>query len=101
MSESFNIGLGAVAGVIWNVASLACLSRLLKAWLGPRPSQRAAIAWLLMKIALLGAVLTIFTRVSTAFIIGFGVGFTGALTIAILKLVLQTRRPSLIRSHGR
>lgn len=101
MSETFIIGLGAVAGVVWNLAGLACLSRMLNAWLGPKPSQRAAILWLLMKFALLGLIVVAFTRVPAGFIIGFGVGFTGSLAVAILKLMRRTRRLSLVRAHGR
>ena len=101
MNDAFPIGTGAIAGAIWNIASLLCLSRLLKAWLGPRPSQRAAIAWVLLKITLLGLVLMIFTRVSTPFVIGFGLGFTAVLAIAIWRCLLHTRRLLLARAHGR
>ena len=35
--------LSFAAGGAWNLASLFCLAHMLKAWLGPMPSQRRAI----------------------------------------------------------
>lgn len=84
---------GVVLGGAWNFASLWCLTRMLKAWLGPNPSQRRAIAWLLVKFPLLYAAIFLVFHTSfvpfQAFTVGFSVVLVGALA-AFLISVRQT-----------
>ena len=83
--------LGVVTGGAWNLAGLWCLARLLAAWLGPTPSRRRAIGWVLLKFPLLYLVL--FSVLSHAMVsaMGFGAGFSLVLLI-ILGWWLAQRR---------
>lgn len=78
--------LGVLAGGLWNMASLWILGRLLSAWLGPHPSQRRAIGWLLLKFPLLYALAFVALRSSTVSLAGFGAGFTVALVAVMASL---------------
>ncbi len=96
-----SLGFGVVAGGAWNLASLWCLTRLLGAWLGPHPSRRRAIIWLLIKFPAL--YLTAFgllwrLRVS---VLGFGLGFTVVLLGALAMLLIRTQTMTRTRSYGR
>lgn len=78
-------------GIGWNAASLWCLVRLLRCWMGPRPSWRRALAWAGVKfLALYGvAALALFSgRVS---VLGFSVGFTLSLAVAVAWLATRGR----------
>ena len=88
---------GVLAGGLWNLASLWCLSQLLAAWLGPRPSQRRAILWLSVKFPLLYLAAFALMRQSGLSLVGFGVGFTVVLIVAVAALALQAQR----MVHGR
>ena len=93
--------VGVLAGGVWNLASLWCLVHLLNAWLGPTPSRRRAITWLVLKFPLLyllavGVLLN--QRVS---VVGFGLGFTVVLLILVGWFALQARHMTLLRPHGR
>ena len=93
--------VGVLAGGVWNLASLWCLVHLLNAWLGPTPSRRRAIMWLVLKFPLLyllavGVLLN--QRVS---VVGFGLGFTIVLLIIVSWFALQVRQITLLRPHGR
>ena len=74
MSERLFTGI--MAGAAWNAASLWCLTHLLRAWLGPTPSRRRALGWLMIKFPLL--YLLAFALISNPHVsvVGFGVGFT-------------------------
>jgi hypothetical protein len=92
---------GVLAGGIWNLASLWCLVHLLNAWLGPHPSRRRAIAWLVLKfplLYLLAAGVLLHQRVS---VVGFGLGFTVVLLVIVGWFALQARRMTVLRPHGR
>ena len=84
--------LGVAAGGAWNLASLWCLARLLKAWMGQHPSRRRVLGWLLVKFPLLyAAILAVFqTRLVPA--LAFGAGFTLVLLIAVALLAPSARR---------
>lgn len=71
------------AGAAWNLASLVCLRRLLRAWLGPQPSQRRAIAWVLVKFPLLYALIVFLFRSPGLSVIGFSLGFSAVLAVAL------------------
>ena len=88
---------GVLAGGLWNLASLWCLSQLLAAWLGPRPSSRRAILWLSVKFPLLYLAAFALMRQSGLSLVGFGVGFTVVLIVAVAALALQAQR----MVHGR
>ncbi len=93
-----SLALGVAAGGLWNAASLWCLTKMLASWLGPSPSKRRAIGWLLVKFPLLygGAILVL--RARTVSLIGFGIGFTIVLVSALTVVALHSQR-SLARSH--
>lgn len=93
--------LGMVAGMWWNVASLWCLTRLLAAWLGPHPSRRRAIGWLLVKFPLLYAVVLVLLRAPSVSSLGFGVGFSAGLLLLMVALGFGIPLVSPARSYGR
>ena len=90
--------LGIAAGVVWNVASLWCLSQMLGAWLGPRRSTRRALGWLLVKFPLLYAVIVLVFLKRAVSVVGFGIGFTVVLCGAVVAMASQARRMG--RAHG-
>ena len=71
-----SVALGMLVGGVWNLASLWCLSRLLQAWLGPQPSRRRAIGWVLLKFPLLYLALFGLLSHSMVSAVGFGAGFS-------------------------
>ena len=94
------LALGILAGVWWNVASLWCLAHLFNAWLGSTPSRRRAIGWLLAKFPLLYVIVFAILRAPTAFIIGFGLGFSAVLICAMGSFALNAQPLVATRSHG-
>ncbi len=88
---------GVLAGGAWNLASLWCLSQLLAAWLGPQPSRRRAILWLAVKFPLLYLAAFTLLRQPGLSLIGFGVGFSVVLAIAVAALAANARQ----MVHGR
>ena len=86
-----SITMGVLAGGVWNLLSLWWLTRLFAAWLGPKPSQRRVIGWLLLKFPLLYVVAI--GLMSSGWISGlaFGVGFTVVLFAAIAGLIVHSR----------
>ena len=92
------IALGVVAGGIWNLASLWCLARLLQAWLGPQPSRRRAIGWVLLKFPLLYIVLFGVLSRPVVSPVGFGAGFS-LMLLMMLGWWLARRRT--LFTHGR
>lgn len=95
------LGAGIVAGGLWNMASLWCLTRLLSTWLGPQPSRRRTVAWLLVKFPLLYLAVFGMLRLPTVSATGFGIGFTLMLVAAITWFALRTDRTLSIRMDGR
>lgn len=93
--------VGLLAGMMWNVASLWCLSKLLGAWLGPNSSRRRVVMWLMVKFPLLYAMTFLLLRSPAMSMVGFGVGFSVVLVGAIAWLVRRTPRVMVARAHGR
>ena len=93
--------LGVLAGATWNLASLWCLTRLLRAWLGPQPSRRRVLLWLLVKFPLLYLLVFLLLRQPAISVVGFGVGFSLALLVVVGWLLRQAVQMSPIRPHGR
>ena len=84
MSEPWTtIAVGAAAGAAWNVASLWCLAQLLHAWLGPAPSTRRAVVWLVVKFPLLYGLTFVMLWHQAISVVGFGIGFSVVLVAAI------------------
>ncbi len=77
------IGVGMFAGVSWHLISLSCMRRLLAAWLHPRPSIRAVVGWVIVKIALVLALAAALARAPMTALLGFGIGFTCSLALAV------------------
>ena len=96
-----HMATGLFIGVAWNLASLWCLAHLLSAWIGPHPSRRRAIAWLLLKFPLLYLLAVVVFRSPRVSLIGFGVGFTIVLIVLVGWFALQARQMTLMRPHGR
>jgi len=99
MTEQFLAG--GIAGAVWNALNFWCLTRLLQAWLGPQPSRRRALGWLLAKFPLLYAAAWVYLSRPGASVIGFGVGFTVILIAAMAWFVLQAQQITPFSSHGR
>jgi hypothetical protein len=95
-----NIALGIAAGALWNLASLWCLARLLKAWLGPTPSTRRVVGWLLVKFPLLYTLIVLLFQVPSLSLAGFGVGFSLVL-IAAGALMCRGAARSIPSPHVR
>ena len=84
MSESWaRLLVGVLAGGAWNLASLWCLTQLVRAWLGPQPSRRRAIIWLAVKFPLLYAAIFLMFHRGMVSIVGFSIGFSVVLMAAI------------------
>lgn len=98
---SARTALGIAAGGGWNLASLWCLTRLLNAWLGPNPSRRRAVGWLLVKFPLLYLLVIAILRVPDVSRLGFSAGFTLVLAFAIGRFILQAKRALALRADGR
>ena len=103
--RDLRLGLGIAAGGLWNLASLWCLMRLLRAWVsapsaGGQPNRRA-IGWLIVKLAGLYPLAVLFLANPSNSRIGFGVGFTLVLTAGLTVVLLRTQRTTLARAHGR
>ena len=92
---------GALAGGLWNLASLWCLIRLLGAWLGPQPSQRHVVGWLVVKFPLLYLGVFLLLRSSSISLIGFGIGFSLILIGAIGWFAANAPRLFAVKSDGR
>ena len=89
------------AGGAWNLASLWCLSRMLHAWLGPHPSRRRVVGWLLVKFPLLYSLVWLVLRVPAFSWVGFGVGFSVVLLVAVGWFTAHAQRLAIVRAHVR
>jgi hypothetical protein len=98
---AFTLALGIVCGGFWHLASLWCLVHLLDAWLGPQPSRRHVIGWLLAKFPLLYVFVFVALRQPSISLIGFGIGFTVILVAAVGALAFSAQRMTMVRAHGR
>lgn len=97
---SNHVLFGLALGGIWNAANLWCLAQLLKAWLGPQPSRRRVVGWLLVKFPLLYLAAIGALRHPAVSLVGFSIGFSLVLLAAIWRLAART--PHLATSsHGR
>jgi hypothetical protein len=76
-------GWGLLAGGVWNLVNLWCLSRLLAAWLGPQRSTARVVRWLVIKFPLLYGVAWLLLSRAWVSMVGFGVGFTLVLLAAL------------------
>jgi hypothetical protein len=95
------VASGLAAGAAWNLASLFCLHRLLRAWLAKPPSRRRVLLWFGLKFPLLyGLALSLF-RASAPFLIGFGLGFTVVLLVMLGWALAQARLALTGGAHAR
>jgi hypothetical protein len=95
------MALGILLGGAWNLASLWCLAHLLGAWLGRPPSRRRALGWLLLKFPLLYALAFAAFRCPSVSVVGFGIGFTVVLVMAIGWFVVSLQRVAVVHPDGR
>lgn len=86
-----SVALGVAAGGAWNLASLWCLSRILEAWIGPAPSTKRVVAWLLVKFLILYVAVYILISRAAVSLVGFSIGFTVVLIAALVLLVMRSR----------
>ena len=93
--------VGIAAGGLWNLASLWCLTRMLRAWLGPVRSPRRAMAWLLLKLVVIYPLAVVLIRHPAGSMIGFGIGFTAVLIVAMAWFFRRAARVIPQHSHGR
>lgn len=96
------LALGILAGGTWNIASLWCLARLLNAWCRPRSSRRQVLGWLLLKFPLLYLVVFGLLRMPAVSLVGFSVGFSLILVLALGWVMIRIRHTALVRPprHG-
>lgn len=94
------MAIGVLAGGLWNLVSLWCLAQLLRAWLGPQPSRRRAIAWLLVKFPLLYVVIFRVFQSPGVSVLGFGIGFTVVLGVSLAWWLWQAQRMRIVKAHG-
>lgn len=94
------IVIGLLAGGVWNLVSLWCLSRLLNAWVTPRASRLRALGWLLVKFPLLYVLVFLLLRAPSVSLVGFSLGFTAVLAVAMGWCILRSQR-MMVPSHGR
>jgi hypothetical protein len=108
--------LSVLAGGLWNLVNLSCLIALLGAWVQRGPAQRQRprpqgwparlmqqpLFWMLLKFPLLyGGVFLIFLKTDVAHL-GFGVGFTVALAVAVKAALAQAQPAAVLAgAHGR
>lgn len=84
--------LGFLAGGAWNLVNLWCLAHLLRAWIGPRPSRRRVVGWLVVKFPLWYAAAILVLQQPGVSLVGFGAGFTLVLLAAAGRHLLSVRR---------
>lgn len=93
--------VGVLTGSLWNLASLWCLTRLLGAWLGPQPSRRRVMGWIVVKFPLLYLCAFMLLRSSSVSLLGFGVGFSVVLIGAVGWLTFHTSQLFAVKPDGR
>ncbi len=96
-----NAALSIGAGGLWNLASLFCLARMLRAWLSPSPSTRRVLAWLLVKFPCLYAAVILLFKSGAISLISFGIGFTVVLVSAGAFLAIGASRLVVRPADGR
>ena len=94
------IAVGALVGGIWNLASLWCFGQLLRAWLGPHSSRRRVVLWLLVKFPLLYLLVGALLYRRLISLLGFGIGFSLVLVLALGWWLRSAARLSPVRSNG-
>ena len=94
------IVIGLLAGGVWNLANFWCLSRLLSVWVTPRASRRRALGWLLVKFPLLYGLLVLLVQMPSVSLVGFSLGFTAILAVAVGRCALPITRV-MVQPHGR
>lgn len=92
---------GILAGVGWNAANLWCLVRLVRAWLGPNPSTPRLIGWGVVKVLVLYGSAIALLRHPGFPILGFTVGFTVVLAVAMGFLIVRPPAAIVNAPHGR
>lgn len=102
LAGSFNARVltGVAAGAAWNFASLWCLINLLSAWLGPQPSRRRALGWLVVKFPVLYALAVLLVRHAQVSVLGFSVGFTAVMAVSMGWFAVQANRRT-VKVYGR
>ena len=95
------LALGIAAGGTWNIASLWCLARLLSAWCRPRPSRRQVLGWFFLKFPLLYVAVFSLLRMPAVSLVGFSIGFSLVLFLAVGWVMIRVRRTALARPYGR
>ncbi len=91
---------GLLAGGVWNLVNLWCLSRLLNAWVTPHASRRRALGWLLVKFPLLYGLIVLLVRTPSVSLVGFSLGFTAILAVAVGWFAFPITR-MMAQPHGR
>ena len=99
--SGLSLAVGVLVGGAWNAANLWCLSRLLSSWLGPQPSRRRAVGWLVIKFPALYLLVFAYLTRPAGSLIGFGLGFTLTLAAAIVWFTVRAQRLVAVRPHGR
>jgi len=96
-----HLAIGIAAGGAWNLASLWCLARVLRAWMGPSPSTVRAVSWVVIKFPLLYFLAYRLLSSPSISSIGFGIGFTIVLVVALARLAAYAQQLVSARVDGR
>ena len=96
------LGAGILAGLLWGLANLWALARLLKTWVSPKRSRSSwrVVGWLAAKFALLYPLAALFLKNVPGAAVGFGVGFT-VMLVGVLAYVSRTAPRTVSVRHGR
>jgi len=96
------VALSVVAGGMWNVANLWCLSRALRVWLKPQPAaRRQQIGWFVVKFPLLYAAAFGLATIPGISLVGFGIGFVVVIAAAVGVTLKALRSPqNSLPAHG-
>ena len=95
-----SVARGILAGGVWNLVNLWCLARTLRVWFGAS-SRAHTVKWILVKFPLLYLVAIGILLSPGVSAVGFGIGFSVVLAIAISATVLHLQRElRSLSSHG-
>jgi len=94
--------LGIVAGGLWNLVNLWCLTRALGVWLKPQPApRRQQIGWFLVKFPVLYAAAFSLVNIPGVSLLGFGIGFLVVIVAAVMVTLKALRSPHhTLTAHG-
>ena len=98
---SLRLAISVAAGGAWNLASLWCFARVLRAWMGPAPSTGRAVLWVAIKFPLLYFLTYHILSSPSISAIGFGIGFSVVLFFVLARFAVYAQQLVSPRTNGR